>query len=99
MSILLAIDKKSETPIFRQITGRIIDLIDSGILNPGENLPPTRSLATQLGVNRSTVYKAYQELWALGYIESTPGSYSTVRKRAKLVSQQDPGEPALIGWR
>ncbi len=99
MSILLAIDHESKTPVFKQITGRIIELIDSGVLNPGENLPASRSLATQLGVNRSTVYKAYQELWALGYIDSRPGSYSTVRKRAKLVSQQDPGEPALIGWR
>ena len=85
--------------MFKQITGRIIELIDSGVLSPGENLPASRALAAQLGVNRSTVYKAYQELWALGYIDSTPGSYSTVRNRAKLVSRQDPGEPALIDWR
>ncbi len=99
MSILFAIDHESKTPVFRQITGRIIELIDSGVLTAGENLPPSRSLATRLGVNRSTVYKAYQELWALGYINSTPGSYSTVRNRAKLASRQDPGEPTLIDWR
>jgi DNA-binding transcriptional MocR family regulator len=29
------------------------------------------------------VYRAYQELWALGYLESRPGSYSTVRGRLK----------------
>lgn len=50
-------------------------------------------------MNRTTVYKAYQELWAGGYIDSTPGSYSTVRKRAKLASEQDRSEPALIDWK
>jgi DNA-binding transcriptional MocR family regulator len=37
-------------------------------------------MAARLGVNRSTIYRAYQELWALGYLESRPGSYTTVRR-------------------
>lgn len=98
MSILLHIDHRSKTPVFKQITGRVIELIDSEVLTPGEKLPASRTLADQLGVNRSTVYKAYQELWALGYIESTPGSYSTVRSRAKLVTDEDSCEPPLIDW-
>src|SRR6056297_2246915 len=98
MSILLHIDHRSKTPVFKQITGRVIELINSEVLTPGEKLPASRTLADQLGVNRSTVYKAYQELWALGYIDSTPGSYSTVRSRAKLVSDEDRCEPSLIDW-
>ena len=98
MSILLHIDHRSKTPVFKQITRRVIDLINSEVLTPEEKLPPARTLAVQLGVNRSTVYKAYQELWALGYIESSPGSYSTVRSRARLVTDEDGCEPSLIDW-
>jgi DNA-binding transcriptional MocR family regulator len=56
-------------------------LIDSGDLQEGFQLPSSRQLAISLGVNRSTVIRAYEELWALGYLESTPGSYTKVRKR------------------
>lgn len=82
--ILLTLDKRSEIPLFRQIIEQIRDKIDCGILKPGEVLPPTRAISNQLGVNRTTIYKAYQELWALGYIESRSGSYSFVRQRREL---------------
>ncbi len=98
MSILLHIDREAKTPVFRQISTRILDLIHKEALVPGDTLPASRNLAWQLGVNRSTVYKAYQELWALGYIESTPGSYSTVRKRALLASKNKAPEETLINW-
>ena len=37
------------------------------------------------GVNRTTVIRVYEELWAQGYTESTPGSFTTVRKRKPVV--------------
>ncbi len=92
MSILIHIDDQSKTPLFRQIMDRIIELADSGTVKPGERLPSTRAMASALGVNRSTVYRAYQELWALGWLESRPGSYSTIRKRARGVPR--PGRTA-----
>jgi len=73
------IDEASKTPLFRQIMEQVIGLVDSHALKLGTRLPSTRALAERLGVDRSTVYKAYQELWALGYLDSRPGSYSTVR--------------------
>ncbi len=98
MGLLIKMDETSDKPVFRQIMDRIIAMVDNGTLKPGEHLPSTRLLADQLLVNRSTVYRAYQELWALGYLESRPGSYSTVRKRAKVAAATDrPAEP-LIDW-
>ena len=47
----------------------------------GAALPSSRTLAERLGLNRSTVYRAYEELWALGYVDSRPGSYTRVRRR------------------
>ena len=44
------------------------------------------------------MYRAYQELWALGYLESRPGSYSTVRKRAVIASVGTRTEPSPMRW-
>ena len=98
MGVLIKIDELSKKPIFRQIMDQIIELVDSETLKPGARLPSTRSMADRLGVNRSTVYKAYQELWSPGYVESSPGSYSTVRKRTRVVSKQSKPYKGLVEW-
>jgi len=98
MSLLIRIDHRSKRPVFGQIMDRIMELVDSGALQPGARLPSTRSLALGLEVNRSTVYRAYQELWSLGYLESRPGSYSTVRKRAKVLSPESRPRGGLLDW-
>ena len=98
MGVLIKIDDQSKRPMFRQIMDQIIKLVDSEALKSGARLPSTRSMADKLAVNRSTVYNAYQELWSLGYLESRPGSYSTVRRRAKVVSKYNKPEGGLIEW-
>lgn len=99
MGILIKTDAKSNIPLFRQIMEQIIDLIEARALAPDTRLPSSRSLAERLGVNRSTVYKAYQELWALGYLNSRPGSYSTIRQRPRVVSRETGTGRGLIDWR
>lgn len=98
MSLLLTVDKESEIPLFKQIVDEIVALADAGTLKPGDRLPSSRGLADRIGVNRTTVYKAYQELWALGYTESTPGSYSVIRKRRKVVTDKEQPSPSFIDW-
>lgn len=79
--LYLSIDRMNSQPLFIQIRDQIINQIERGILKEGFHLPPSRELAGILKVNRTTVYKAYRELWSLGYTESRPGSYSVVRNR------------------
>jgi DNA-binding transcriptional MocR family regulator len=98
MNILLDIDNPSDVPIFRQIINQLVRLIDTGSLPPGARLPSTRHLAERLSVNRSTVYRAYQELWSLGYLESRPGSYSTVRRRPKVTIGTRGTDSSRIDW-
>jgi DNA-binding transcriptional MocR family regulator len=98
MGWLINIEKDRAGPIFRQIMDRIVEMVDAGTLAPGARLPATRSLAEQLGVNRSTVYRAYQELWSMGYLESRPGSYSRIRKRIRLAPVPPKTPPSLIDW-
>jgi GntR family transcriptional regulator / MocR family aminotransferase len=48
-------------------------------LLPGATLPPTRLLATELGISRSVVVEAYDNLAADGYLEARQGSGTRVR--------------------
>lgn len=65
----IELDRKSPTPLHLQIVHRLRNLILNGAIPEGGRLPPTRRLAQELGVNRSTVVQAYNRLWAEGLIE------------------------------
>ncbi len=95
--MIINVSINQPAPLYKQIMSEIKSLIERGDLKPGQALPSTRSLAEQLGVNRSTVHLAYAELQALGYLRSRPGSYNFVERRRKEVSY-DPGRTGLISW-
>ncbi|UWQ07695.1 MocR-like pyridoxine biosynthesis transcription factor PdxR [Aliiroseovarius crassostreae] len=69
-----ALDRSSKTPVFEQICAEIRRRAISGALVEGTALPPTRAFATELGVSRSTVVTAYEQLIAEGYVSSRQGS-------------------------
>lgn len=96
--IVLNLNRNEETPLFRQVFFQLKKLMDTGVLKPGFKMPPTRELAEKHELNRSTVYKAYEELWALGYIESRPGSYSYVRKKKKTGGKIQHRQGSRIPW-
>ena len=66
MALNLQLDRESPVPLARQIQEQIERLIREGWLAPGVKLPATRELAQTLGVNRTTVALAYEELVAAG---------------------------------
>ena len=68
------IDRNGREPLFRQIDAEIRGAILSRRLLPGARLPATRELATRLGVSRTSVVAAYEQLTAEGWIESRVGS-------------------------
>jgi len=74
----ISIDRTSSVPIYLQISRQIRDLITTGKLPAGFRLPPERRLAQALGVNRSTVLAAYQELRADALIDAHVGRGTTV---------------------
>ncbi|MDD2619149.1 MAG: PLP-dependent aminotransferase family protein [Syntrophomonadaceae bacterium] len=69
----IRLDRDSRTPLYLQIRNAIRDLITEQLLPTGFRLPPERRLAVSIGVNRSTVVKAYEELAAEGLIQSHVG--------------------------
>lgn len=68
------IDRNLGVPLFEQICAGLRHRIVSAILPEGTMLPPTRALANDLGVSRSTVITAYEQLVAEGYLHSVQGS-------------------------
>ncbi len=71
--MLFQIDFKSGTPVYLQLVDQIRYAAASGALKSGEPLPPIRTLAEQLRVNRNTVAKAYAELESQGVIQTIQG--------------------------
>jgi DNA-binding transcriptional MocR family regulator len=74
----ISIDRTSREPIYRQISRQIRELITSGRLPAGFRLPPERRLAGAIGVSRSTVLIAYQELRADALIDAHVGRGTNV---------------------
>ena len=63
-------DYHNGIPVFRQIIDQVKFHVVSGLLAPGDELPSTRALSGQLGLNPMTVSKAYscwkQRDWSSG---------------------------------
>lgn len=66
--------EKKQGPIYRQIMEQIMREIESGRINPGDQLESERKLGQFFGVNRSTVVHALEELRELGVLTSKRGS-------------------------
>ena len=69
-------------PIFQQIYLGFREAIVARRLAPGARLPSTRQLATRLGVSRTSVITAYEQLLAEGYVTGQPGSGTYVAQDA-----------------
>ena len=73
----LQVSKSAEVAVYVQISNGITQLITSGRLSPGQQLPGSRSLANLLKVHRKTISMAFDELLQQGYVVSIPqkGTY------------------------
>jgi len=85
----LRVDAKSSTPIYSQIKEQLRLAVATGVLQPGDQLPTVRELATQLRVNPNTVARAYRELQAEGMVKSRQGSGTFVSEEARAVGQRE----------
>lgn len=67
-----------EGPLFRQLHRALRTAIVDGTVPAGTRLPATRALAAELGLSRTTVLLAYEQLAAEGYLDGRRGSGSFV---------------------
>lgn len=75
LPLRLSIDES--IPRYLQLATQLQALIDSNTLRSGTKLPPSRSLARVLGINRNTVVAAFERLSSLGFVE-THGRSGTI---------------------
>lgn len=80
MPVIIVVDPSSGVPVFRQVMDQVRFHITSGLLAPGDELPPTRTLSAELGVNPMTISKAYNLLEREGVLERRPGRPLAVRE-------------------
>lgn len=69
----IRLDFRSGEPIYLQIVRQVQDLIASGALKTGDQLPTVREIATELRVNFNTVARAYRVLDEMGLISTQRG--------------------------
>src|SRR6478752_2838393 len=90
--VLVHLTRDCGVALHRQIEVSIRDAIRAGRLPRDAPLPPTRSLADELGVSRGVVVEAYQQLIAEGYLTSRAGGYTRVAIGPELPA----GAPSLL---
>jgi DNA-binding transcriptional MocR family regulator len=93
--LLPELDRDSIVPLYQQIYEHLREAILAGTLPESTRLPPERTMAEELGINRSTVVRAYRELVADGLIEQRVGSGSRV---AALRAGQPERSPSVPWW-
>lgn len=84
---MISIDPRSEVPLGVQVRVALRRAIAEGTLRPGDDLPPVRQLAGDLGINLNTVARAYRELEGEGLVVAVRGRGTVVtagRGRTRL---------------
>jgi len=72
---------RDRRPLYMQAIDAITEMIDSGELKKGSQLPPEEDFAIQLGISRSTLREALGHLETRGYIARRQGVGTFVTTR------------------
>lgn len=70
----LTVDRDAGEPLSAQLVRQLRAAMGEGRLAAGERLPASRALAAVLGVSRTVVTEAYEQLYAEGWLEGRHGS-------------------------
>lgn len=85
----LHVSLKSGVPIYVQLVTQIQQLVASGRLPVGTELPTIRALAEQLLVNPNTVARAYRELEQAGVVTSRRGLGTVVSETGSPLGRKE----------
>ena len=87
--MLLRVNHSSGVPLYVQLIEQVKHAVETGAVEPGEQLPTIRKMAEDLVMNPNTVARAYRELEREGIIELKHGSGAyiadAVPSRAKII--------------
>jgi DNA-binding transcriptional MocR family regulator len=86
---LSRLERDADVSLTQQLVELFSAAIEAGELEPGEKLPPTRQLATEVGVNHLTAARVYRRLAELGYVTASVGRGTFVRTLTPSASADD----------
>ena len=92
---MIQIDTTSTVSLAEQIEAEIRRAIASRVVQRGDNLPPVRQLAADLGVNLNTVARAYRALEASGLIITRRGRGTIVTANCENSTDLPPSESVV----
>jgi GntR family transcriptional regulator len=93
--LVISVDLRSHIPAYVQIVERIGQLVATGVLKPGDQLPTVRQLATELRVNFNTVARAYRLLDEAGVISTQQGRGTYVLEGLSTAQAEELRQAAL----
>ncbi|GGG88066.1 GntR family transcriptional regulator [Polaribacter pacificus] len=92
----ITFDRKSNQPLYLQLSNQLIALINANRLPSKTKLPGSRTLAALLEVHRKTIVACYDELLLQGWIETIPQRGTFVHSDLPELQQQDFSEDSII---
>jgi len=76
---LQVVDRESKVPLYHQLKDWIVRQIESGELDPGTQIPSEMALCASLGMSRTTVREALNQLVSEGWLYRIRGIGTFVR--------------------
>jgi GntR family transcriptional regulator/MocR family aminotransferase len=95
MQLAIPLSKKGE-PLFRQVYLGLRQAMLSGAFSADDRLPSTRDLAEQLGISRTVVVLAYDQLLAEGFVVGRGGSGTYVSGSLNRTGAKRPEKSAKL---
>lgn len=95
--LALSLDGVPRSERSEELARRLRGAVRGGSLPPGTGLPPTRSLASDLGVSRGVVVRAYDRLVAEGYLVAVQGRGTAVAELGSgHIGERTPPRPEPV---
>ncbi|MDN3359999.1 PLP-dependent aminotransferase family protein [Actinomadura sp. DC4] len=99
----VVVERHAGSPLSVQLGRQLREAMNDGRVRAGERLPSSRALASALGVSRTVVTAAYEQLYAEGWLEGRHGSGTYVADIAPAAAEMrerddgSGGRPAEAG--
>lgn len=95
--MIISLEPIERMTVSEEIIKKLIDLINSGVLRPGDKLPSERELMEKLQVSRASIREALRSLSLGGLLETRPGNGTYVSECFSSLIADQVEWSALLG--
>ena len=88
---MIVLDYQDRRPLYEQVSQKLRQMIEKGILARDQQLPSVRSLAMELSINPNTIHRAYALLEKEGCIYPGKGKGNFVSPKENFMEERKAG--------